>query len=716
MIEEAGECFNGICGSSGIAVDESTGDVYVANRSFPERIDIFNPPPTTRSPPTSTTEKPLPTPTAALLRGTINPDGVATTECKFEWGTTRNSEHEIPALEGDVFNGNDDNPVSAQSPASRRAALPLPPQGQKRERLRRLRANGSSSARTNADLGKVCQRLNTDGARINADSTRTGHDDLPLRIRDRRRPTAQVGPIVDPPVHRGRLPGRPDCSPGLTPGPNTTTARRDNDAGEVASAGPPLHDLPHVPVVVDPCETRSPASRPARRCCPTAGPTSSPRPTTAAATTSSRTWSRDRPRSTATRWPTAGSSTESTTAASRVSGNPTNHGVDPYVATRSDTGWTTKYVGIPANGTPVRPFASTLLAADDDLDSLRLRRPEICAPCFADGSRRNPGPRTRDGQLVQGMAGSLDPDAGATPDGLDRARRSRPTAAIWSSARPSSSSPTATTTPATSRSTTATSSAGSPRSSRSRPTATTFPAYRGREPVSSPGDGDGIAELAISADGSRIVVAQQVSNRLRRQPVLAPLHAHRQLRRDRRPRSGHDNRRPLQRHDRGRLEGLRHDQGLSSPVTTATRSADIYEAAIGGCRAGHAALVTIDERRLRQQLRLLRTDRRTGTPSRVGPTAPPSPLPAAPASPRTQGSFYFASPEQLDGSDGIADQANLYVVEPGGSPEFVTTIDSSVGKPGPAPPSRPVVNNESRSATSKRRKRSPSTRAPATSM
>jgi hypothetical protein len=47
------------------------------------------------------------------------------------------------------------------------------------------------------------------------------------------------------------------------------------------------------------------------------------------------------------------------------------------------------------------------------------------------------------------------------------------------------------------------------------------------------------------------------------------------------------------------------------------------------------------------------------------------------------GTFYFLSPELLDGSSGELNQANLYAVEPGGSPEFVATIDTSVGKPGP---------------------------------
>ena len=41
------------------------------------------------------------------------------------------------------------------------------------------------------------------------------------------------------------------------------------------------------------------------------------------------------------------------------------------------------------------------------------------------------------------------------------------------------------------------------------------------------------------------------------------------------------------------------------------------------------------------------------------------------------GTFYFFSPEQLDGGEGLADQPNLYVVTPGGNPHFVATVDSS---------------------------------------
>ena len=42
-------------------------------------------------------------------------------------------------------------------------------------------------------------------------------------------------------------------------------------------------------------------------------------------------------------------------------GSPTNRGLDPYVATRGGNGWSTEYVGIPADSTPsAEPFASPL--------------------------------------------------------------------------------------------------------------------------------------------------------------------------------------------------------------------------------------------------------------------------------------------------------------------------------------------------------------------
>jgi hypothetical protein len=99
-------------------------------------------------------------------------------------------------------------------------------------------------------------------------------------------------------------------------------------------------------------------------------------------------------------------------------GVPTNRGPDPYLAMRDEEAgsWDTTYVGIPADapeGPLVSPpFSSTLAAADASLRSFVFSGPEICDPCFADGSTGIPV-RGPDGALVQGMVGSLpvpDPD------------------------------------------------------------------------------------------------------------------------------------------------------------------------------------------------------------------------------------------------------------------------------------------------------------------
>jgi len=90
-------------------------------------------------------------------------------------------------------------------------------------------------------------------------------------------------------------------------------------------------------------------------------------------------------------------------------GSPTNRGLDTYVATRGDESWGTRYVGIPSdNPFSVGPFASSLLEADPGLESFAFGGSEICAPCFADGSTNIPL-RVRGGDLGQGMVGSQSP-------------------------------------------------------------------------------------------------------------------------------------------------------------------------------------------------------------------------------------------------------------------------------------------------------------------
>ena len=98
-------------------------------------------------------------------------------------------------------------------------------------------------------------------------------------------------------------------------------------------------------------------------------------------------------------------------------GYTTNHGVDPYVATRGEGGWTTRYVGIPADDPfATGPFGSPVLDADSHANTYVFGGSDLCSPCFADGSTGEPV-RLSNGSLVQGMVGSLDPGPGAEPSG-----------------------------------------------------------------------------------------------------------------------------------------------------------------------------------------------------------------------------------------------------------------------------------------------------------
>jgi hypothetical protein len=177
-------------------------------------------------------------------------------------------------------------------------------------------------------------------------------------------------------------------------------------------------------------------------------------------------------------------------------GNPTNYGPDPYVATRGADGWSTRYVGIPADGTPSSgPFASRLVAADENLSTFAFGGLNICEPCFADGSSGIPV-RMSDGSLVQGMAGSLDPGAGANPEGYV----SRPMSAdgshlVFGSTQkfePDGNS-------------------NGDISIYDRDLATGSTRVVSKTPGGGTMTGSGIGELDISKDGSRILIGKQIS-------------------------------------------------------------------------------------------------------------------------------------------------------------------------------------------------------------
>ena len=77
------------------------------------RVDIFKRGTPYTVPDATTIAAGHPDGTSGVLRGVVNADEVATTECKFEWGTTTEYLNGIvPCEEGNVFTGNTDTSVS----------------------------------------------------------------------------------------------------------------------------------------------------------------------------------------------------------------------------------------------------------------------------------------------------------------------------------------------------------------------------------------------------------------------------------------------------------------------------------------------------------------------------------------------------------------------------------------------------------------------------
>ena len=369
-------------------------------------------------------------------------------------------------------------------------------------------------------------------------------------------------------------------------------------------------------------------------------------------------------------------------------GNPTNRGPDPYVATRINEGenegrWTTEYVGIPAdNPFATGPFSSTLADTDSALGTFNFAGSEsfpICSPCFADGSSGIPV-RLPNGELAQGMAGDQhvsDPE----PAGLVRKPLSGDGSHFVFGSEQEIQS-------------------GGHDEEPGNVTIYERDLGAGTtEIVSTNGAGAVLsgeaAELDVSHDGSRVLVGTPVSSEASNTYWHLYLH--------------HSGQAPSvdlmpSNVEKGALfDGMTAD---GSRVFFSTKDkllgsdtdedVDIYEATVG---EGGAAT-----------LRLLSVS--SGGPSNDESCEPPG----KPDSWNTEagengecnalalaggvgvasddGTFYFLSPELLDEAaeeDGEEDQPNLYVVRPDQSPEFVATIDSSTGKPVP-PPEFPVSN------------------------
>jgi hypothetical protein len=358
-------------------------------------------------------------------------------------------------------------------------------------------------------------------------------------------------------------------------------------------------------------------------------------------------------------------------------GNPTNRGVDPYVATRSNEGWNTRYVGIPADAPSNAPFSSTVAGADDSLDTFAFGGPEICSPCFGGGYTGIPV-HLPDGSLVQGMAGSLDPGPSASSAGtVKKAISGDGSHLVFGSEQKFEA-------------------AGNPDNGnvtlyeRDLKAATT-------EVISTDtsgtaiANGDDLAELDVSSDGSRVVFGDRVGADAAGNPLY---HLYMHI-------AGKPDSIDL---TPGVPDGALYD-GMNSGGTIAyfttqdvptgasddDNSADIFRADIGSSSAtvtrisGPAGAGSGDPGDTDSCDPAANTAHSHWNTAGASANCDAVAVGGGGGVASGDGTIYFLSPEKLDGSNGVQDAPNLYVDRPGQDPHYIRTLESSASAPLPQP-------------------------------
>jgi hypothetical protein len=354
------------------------------------------------------------------------------------------------------------------------------------------------------------------------------------------------------------------------------------------------------------------------------------------------------------------------------SGHPTNRGPDPYVATRDakNQRWDTEYVGVPAGAPSAKPFSSTVAGADSSLGSFAFGGPEICDPCFRDGSAGMPL-RKPDGSLSQGMVGSI-PVAEPEPAGEVKKHLSADGHHFVFGSEQQFEA------------------AGNPENGnvtiydRDLIAGTTQVASTNPSGVAL-ADGSKVAELDISNDGSRILIGDLVGE----EEGVAYWHLYMHV---------GSNPQSIDLTP-GVSEGVIYD-GMTSdgtivyfttrdPLTTTEdqdtdTSADLFRSVVGSSSATLSRVSTGTSG--------------TGNTDFCDPAANsynPKDWNVIPGGPTDcsvvaiggrggiatgSGAIYFLSPEKLDGS-GVEGAPNLFLAAPGSAPRFVATLESSANVP-----------------------------------
>jgi hypothetical protein len=354
-------------------------------------------------------------------------------------------------------------------------------------------------------------------------------------------------------------------------------------------------------------------------------------------------------------------------------GHPTNHGIDPYIATRGDESWSTTYVGVPANlPYSKEAFASPLVGADAKLDTFAFGGEGLCSPCFADGTTGVPV-ALPDGSIVQGMTGPLNPGTTAEPNLLAK----KPVSADGTHLIFGSSAQFV-------------AGAGEPAIyDRDLATGTTTAVSKlpggGAIPCVMQCGTDGLAELDVSADGSHIVIGQ----------LLAVDSA-----------GNHYWHLYMNVNDSGQsidltpgttsgaIYGGMTSNGAVVYFTTPDRltgqdtdeSADLYRADVGGAGAA-LTLVSIGGGNGNSDAcdPLADSQNEHWNSTSATPNCDVVAVGGGGGVAAEAGATYFLSPELLAGTaepqDGSADQPNLYLSRPGAPLQFVATLESTATGP-----------------------------------
>ena len=399
----------------GLAVDGANGRVYVA-RSGSETVDIYGPDATVTVPNVSSGNASDFNAPSVTVHGSVNPDGVTTTECKFEWSTDTSFGNSTPCTEGGALSGSSQQPVSATIVGLKKGQT---------YNYRIAATNGSgtvsglvksfvvSAKPTQSD--EWATDIHSDGARLNSKVAAEG---APTQF------YFEYGPGDCSVVSCEQTPAKEmgsalttssidEVVTGLTP--EATYHYRvvaTNQSGTLFGPDHTFTTFPFTEILKDPCPNAHVRQQVGAALLPDC------RAYELVSAPDTGGYDVESPlvpnREPFGGYPDAQGRALYGIHSGAIPGpwNPTNRGVDPYLATRGQDGWTTEYVGIPAdNPFAAAPFSSTLDEANATLTTLAFSGDEICSPCFEDGSTGLPL-READGLDHPGDAGRRCPGAG----------------------------------------------------------------------------------------------------------------------------------------------------------------------------------------------------------------------------------------------------------------------------------------------------------------